>query len=88
MRGGGDVVAKVVNGEVVRHLAFRFFVTVYVTFSDRTRMCGRYLHRRRERLFPSQHSFSAFFPRDVSFVDPDTVFVVLLFLPLFPCFLY
>ena len=46
MRGGGDVVAKVVNGEVVRHLAFRFFVTVYVTFSDRTRMCGGVIYDR------------------------------------------
>ena len=46
MRGSGDVVAKVVNGEVVKHLAFRFFVTVFVTFGDETHLCGGVIYDR------------------------------------------
>ena len=34
------VIAKVVNGQIVKHLSFRFFVTVFVTFGDKTHLCG------------------------------------------------
>jgi secreted trypsin-like serine protease len=40
------VVAKVVNGDVVQHLAFRFFVTVFVTFSEETHLCGGVIYDR------------------------------------------